>query len=541
MTLDSSPIDPETVHWDAIVIGTGMGGGTLGWDLARRGRRVLFLEKGRSNLFPEDRSTRGTYAEETFDLSRITDAQHAESLASAGRMTEFIVDTTKTKTKTFRPYLGCGTGGSSALYGMVTERFFPSDFSPRQHFGDVGNSTVPEEWPVCYDDIAPWYGPAEQLYRVHGTPDPLRPHEGRETVVEPPPWTAPGAELAAFFERQGFHPYQLHVACEYKDNCKACQAYLCANDCKSDSGNRCVAPAIRDYGATLLSECEVLRLEGTRTAVEKIVCRWREREIVVRGRFIILGAGALMTPALLLASKSVAWPGGLANDHDVVGRNFMRHFVDIYLFKVKTKEPVAGQVKELSFNDLYLADGVKYGTVQSLGMIPSFDFLMNTTRSTRRWFGLLRRPGSWLLNRFRQRVVAIAAIMEDLPYLDNRVALVDSPRDDGPRVRLEYHAHDNDKRRLKEFQTRLKKSFKPYKPLHASASAANNALGHACGTCRFGTDVKTSVFDAMTRAHGLDNLYCVDTSILPSSGGINPSLTIAANALRVGEHIDGRL
>jgi choline dehydrogenase-like flavoprotein len=174
-------------------------------------------------------------------------------------------------------------------------------------------------------------------------------------------------------------------------------------------------------------------------------------------------------------------------------------------------------------------------------MIPSFDFLMNTTRSTRRWFGLLRRPGSWLLNRFRQRVVAIAAIMEDLPYLDNRVALVDSPRDDGPRVRLEYHAHDNDKRRLKEFQTRLKRSFKPYKPLHASASSANNALGHACGTCRFGTDAKSSVFDAMTRAHGLDNLYCVDTSILPSSGGINPSLTIAANALRVGEHINGRL
>jgi choline dehydrogenase-like flavoprotein len=261
----------------------------------------------------------------------------------------------------------------------------------------------------------------------------------------------------------------------------------------------------------------------------------------VRGKIVVLAAGALMTPAILLASKSPDWPHGLANDHDVVGRNFMRHLVDGYLFGIKSKAPVAGQIKELSFNDLYLVDGVKYGTVQSLGFIPSYDFVMNASRGARRWLGLLRWPGRALWERLRRRIVPIAAILEDLPYADNRVRLVDSPRGEGPRVQLEYRIRDNEKRRLQEFQRRLKQIFKPYRPIHGSASTVNSALGHACGTCRFGTDPKSSVFDAINRAHGVENLYCVDTSILPSSSGINPSLTIAANALRVADHLHDRL
>lgn len=534
-------LDPQSIEWDAVVIGTGMGGGTLGYELARRGRRVLYLEKGKSNLFPEDHAVRGGFAEESFDIARLSDRELADRLADAGRMAEFLQDATNPKPKPFRPLLGCGTGGSSALYGMVAERFFPSDFEPRRWFGDVGDSTIPEAWPIAYEDLRPWYGPAERLYRVHGTPDPLRPEEGRETVLPPPPWTASGAELAAFFQSRGLHPYQLHVACEFRDDCKACQSYLCGNDCKNDSGKMCVAPAVREHGATLLCECEVLRIESNQTRATRVLCRRRGAELAVRGKVVVLAAGALMTPAILLASKSSDWPRGLANDHDVVGRNFMRHLVDGYLFGIKSKEPVAGQIKELSFNDFYQVDGVKYGTVQSLGYIPSYDFIMNASRGARRWLGLARWPGRPLWERLRRRIVPIAAILEDLPYADNRVQLVDSPSDEGPRVRLEYRIRDNEKRRLKDFQRRLKEVFKPYRPLHGSASAVNSALGHACGTCRFGTDPKSSVFDSMNRAHGLDNLYCVDTSILPSSSGINPSLTIAANALRIAHHLDDRL
>jgi choline dehydrogenase-like flavoprotein len=66
-------------------------------------------------------------------------------------------------------------------------------------------------------------------------------------------------------------------------------------------------------------------------------------------------------------------------------------------------------------------------------------------------------------------------------------------------------------------------------------------LAHACGTCRFGSDPGTSVLDANNRAHELDNLYVVDSSFFPTSGGTNPSLTIAANALRVAAHLGARV
>ena len=68
----------------------------------------------------------------------------------------------------------------------------------------------------------------------------------------------------------------------------------------------------------------------------------------------------------------------------------------------------------------------------------------------------------------------------------------------------------------------------------------NRRIAHACGTCRFGDDPRASVLDRNCRAHGLDNLYVVDSSFFPTSGGTNPSLTIAANALRVAAHLTGR-
>jgi choline dehydrogenase-like flavoprotein len=153
-----------TVTWDAIVIGTGMGGGTLGHELARLGRRVLFLEKGNADLDPRPGAIIGDYAEQTFDLARLTDAEHADHLTRAGRSAWWYEDTTPgRKPKLFQPITGSGLGGSSALYGMVTERLFPEDFTPRGNFADVGDSTVPDAWPVKYDEMVPWYQRAAGL------------------------------------------------------------------------------------------------------------------------------------------------------------------------------------------------------------------------------------------------------------------------------------------------------------------------------------------------------------------------------------------
>src|ERR1700733_810972 len=105
------------IRWDVIVIGTGMGGGTAGYELAKLGRRVLYLDKGYSNILSA-RALRGKFAEQGFDLAKLSNAEHDDFLARCGRSADWFTDTTdRAKRKNFRPIIGSGTGGSSALCG----------------------------------------------------------------------------------------------------------------------------------------------------------------------------------------------------------------------------------------------------------------------------------------------------------------------------------------------------------------------------------------------------------------------------------------
>ncbi|GAA1289371.1 GMC family oxidoreductase [Pseudonocardia aurantiaca] len=537
-----------TVTWDAIVIGTGMGGGTLGHELARLGRRVLFLEKGNADLDPPPGAIIGDYAEQTFDLARLTDAEHADHLTRAGRSAWWYEDTTPgRKPKLFQPITGSGLGGSSALYGMVTERLFPEDFTPRANFADVGDSTVPDSWPVKYDEMVPWYQRAERLYRVRGTADPMRPDDDTDALLPPGPVTARNAKLADYLSERGMHPYSLHVACEYRPECKACESYLCAAGCKNHAGNVCVTPAVREMGATLLDRTMAVRLESTRTRVTGVVARRDGQTHTFRGRVVVVAASALLTPVLLLNSRSNDWPNGLANDHDQVGRNLMRHFMDVYVFRSRVKDRARGQTKELSVNDFYLVDGDKFGTLQSMGHVPPYAVLMNHSRGSRRLLGPMRplaRLGWQPV--MQDRFIVLAAIMEDLPYADNRILPGRGDGKQGPLLELQYTVSAEDRARHQRFHRRVRSTLGRYTgsllpPIHLSGIDMNDALGHQCGTCRFGDDPRTSVLNPDNLAWGLDNLYVVDTSMMPSSGGINPSLTIAANALRVGHVIHDSL
>ena len=144
-----------------------------------------------------------------------------------------------------------------------------------------------------------------------------------------------------------------------------------------------------------------------------------------------------------------------------------------------------------------------------------------------------------IYERFFTGGLVLAAMMEDLPYLDNRVLPSDRPSADGrQRLQMQYRLHANEIERRAAFLRQVKEVFKPFRTMPLGSGKDNANLGHVCGTCRFGTDPKTSVLDPQNRAHEVDNLYVVDTSFFPSSAGLNPSLTVAANALRVAEHVD---
>jgi choline dehydrogenase-like flavoprotein len=528
-------------QWDVIVVGTGIGGATVGYALAKSGKRVLFLEKGIAT-FQSD-AIRGRYPESAFAVP-VARPEQRGVLAQAGRDWKEIDDRSRARPRPFVPFVGAGTGGSSALYGMALERFFPADFTPRARHPDAPEADLPDEWPIKYADLITFYEEAERLYRVRGEIDALRGEGFNAGYLPPPPLTDSAKRLRNYLKARGLHPYRLPQACEFKPECACCQGYLCNLDCKNDSSRICLEPALETHGAHLLDECEALRLQADGTRVTGVVARRRNETVTFHGETVILAAGALRTPAILLGSSSATWPSGLANASGLVGRNLMRHFVDLYVLRSGLKEGLDSRWKEIAFNDYYaLEDGL--GSVQSFGALPPAELLVaslqHDARRTRLPFaGYVLAASRPLLRGYLQRTLAsgpiLASILEDLPYRENRIDVDPTTG----RLCLHYTIQARDRARIARMRSRLRSLFKPFRPLLLAQAENNERLAHVCGTCRFGTDPAASVLDPDNRAHGLDNLYVVDASFFPSSGGANPALTVAANALRVARCIAAR-
>ena len=540
---------PEQREWDVIVIGTGMGGATLGYALAKAGKSVLFCEKGRSHL-SNNLALRGNFAENFFPRPEVPQPKHSKILAMAGRWTDEIEDLSRTRAHRFIPFIGSGTGGSTALYGMTLERFFQADFIPRRNYPYANESTLPENWPITYEELLPYYEAVERLFRVRGSADPLRGNESLGHLLPPPPLSPGSEELYNFLLGKGLHPYRLPMACEFVSGCDCCQGFLCDKDCKNDSAKICLHPAVTQFGAHLLNECEVLRLEATHNEVTGVVCYWQGRQLTLRAAVVVLAAGALETPRLLLNSSSPLWPNGLANDSCLVGRNLMRHHIDLFAILPKTRQKFPVNLKEFAFNDFYFVGDEKFGTIQSFGAMPPASVLASGIEQELReglfpladsFFKLVKPAVKSFLERLFSRRIILATIMEDLPYRDNLVTLSDKTDNLGRRqLILKYHISEHDRTRIKTFRKEIQKIFKPYRFMFIKQAENNERIAHACGTCRFGLNPKESVLNANNRAHGLSNLYVVDSSFFPSSGGTNPGLTIAANALRVAEHLLGK-
>ncbi|ORB61071.1 GMC oxidoreductase [Mycolicibacterium tusciae] len=532
--------EAERVVWDVIVVGTGMGGGTLGYSLARSGRKVLFVEKGRSTLPGTPGTIRSTWPEVAEPRAGRSAEAYYDALARAGRSTDEIEDISGRRKKRFVPYLGSGTGGSSALYGMVCERFFVRDFTPRQDFRNPGDSTVPEAWPITYDQLQPWYAAAEELMGVRGQRDPLRLETAEMNLPAAPPFSADNQPLVDYLTGRGLHPYHLPMACDYTDDCVTCQGYLCQQSCKNDAGRNCVLPAVAKHGARLLPECRAVRLETEGRRVQQVICEDRSGMLALKAKVVVAAAGALATPVLLLNSRCGDWPGGLANGSDWVGRNLMRHLMDMIEVWPHPGSKITAQNKEIGLNDFYFWEGQKYGTVQSAGSAEGpMELMTNRPGLQAKALRLVKPAALRVYERFFSGGLVLASTTEDLPYLDNRVLPSNQPSSDGrQRLQIQYRIRPNEIERRATFLRQLKEVFQPFRTLVVRVAGSNTTVGHVSGTCRFGTDPKSSVLDPQNKTHEVDNLYVVDSSFFPSSTGLNPSLTVAANALRVADHVN---
>jgi choline dehydrogenase-like flavoprotein len=556
--LEVVPQDPEDHLWDVIVIGTGAGGSTAGFNLARLGRSVLFVERGK--LLHHDPSVvRGT---------SFTWKDNPEIALNHGWWPRPIYyrENEDAAALPTRPPIGSGAGGSTAQFGAVMDRFRPQDFTPRRYFPDVPDSSLPEAWPVSYEEMVPFYERAESLYRVRGTQDPLAPTGAN--LLEPAP--ASDKELAVFdaLKGVGLNPYRLHTALERVPGCNGCPGMLCLRPCRNDAARTCLYPALDQYGAKILPNCRAIRLEESGRVVKGVICEWNQRQIALRARIVILAANAFLTPALLQRSANENFPDGLANSSGLVGRNLMLHASNHLFIRLKRPAPdlAFNMNYGLSLNDFYVHNGTKLGNFHAhptatrdelMRFLVQYYLLPTMTRSgprrsvsylpggllgSRRWAAYL--PGALLsritsMGRFFCRSWTVfAAIVEDLPYPENYVAAKAGSEED---IVYTYRYPDELRRRARMMCDHFKSAVDPFFDAHSLEPIGALNGTHVCGTCRFGDDPQTSVLDRDNRTHDLDNLYVLDASFFPSSGGINPSLTIVANSLRATDKIAQRL
>lgn len=528
------PQDAADHLWDVIVIGTGAGGATAGFNLARLGRSVLFIERGKL-LHHDPTVIKGV------PFSRNGNDEAAINHGWWPRPFYYQQEDGGTSLPT-KPPVGSGAGGSTAQFGAVMDRFRPEDFTPRRFFPGISDTSVPEAWPISYEELLPFYEQAETLYRVRGTQDPLA-----STVVsllEPPHASNREVAVVDALKGAGLNPYRLHSALEHVPGCVGCPSMLCPRACRNDAGRICLYPALDQYGAKILANCRAIRFEERNRAVEQVICACNGQQIALRARVFVLAANAFLTPALLQRSANDRFPDGLANSSGLVGRNLMLHANNHLFVGLKRTSRTFGLDMNhgLSLNDFYVYNGTKLGNIHA-HPVANRDELR--TLLVQSYWGLNLLPGRLLsliassMGSFLRRSWTVfAGIVEDLPYPANHVKAKTGSKED---IVYTYRYPDELRRRAQMMCDGFKSAVAPLFDVRPVRPVGALNGSHVCGTCRFGDDPQSSVLDRDNRAHDLDNLYVLDASFFPSSGGINPSLTIVANSLRATEKIAQRL
>ncbi len=507
--------------FDTIVIGSGFGGVMAAYPLVMAGERVLMLERG-------DWVERGP---------------HNWEIASAHELSAHYCPDDPYRVDDARQPRSGGSfhcvGGPSVFYGGVALRLREEDFAPGAPI--VGDSGA--EWPFGYAELAPYYDWAESLLGVAGddSGDPTAPARDAAYPQRPAPFTPPAQRMAAAARRLGLNPFPLPLAINYSASdersgcelCCTCDGFACAISAKNDLATG-VIPRLQALGLELRAGTAAVQLtvSGSRVDGVVVVDRNSGQTETLRTSRVILAAGTLATPHLLLASgldKHSTAP-------DAVGRYLTRHN-NLLTLGVFARRPNPGRDfhKQVAIHDFYFgAPGVdpkigKLGCIQQI-TAPGPDFVRK----------ILPPPIGLIASIGVPHVLGLLSIAEDEPREANRVWVDRNAHDSlglpTLHIRHRYTARDKAAGRALVSQSRriLREAGALFSIVHDLRS-----FSHAVGTVRMGPDERTAPIDERGRYRGLDNLYVTDGSTFPTSGGVNPSLTIAANALRIGTLLTG--
>ena len=537
-------------RYDAVVIGSGPGGGVSACLLAESGRRVLVVEGGSWPSIGELdhdqlRNPRSDWG--VLPLSGPRDAEDLRVLEIDGR------------TRVLHPYEpgwannAMTAGGGSRVYGAQAWRFDPRDFAMATTYGTPDDSAL-ADWPIGYDDLEPFYSRADHELGVSGSPVGESNRRSRPYPM-PPVRSGPRHDLLQdAAHRLGWgtlrvpllinsQPYGGRAACE---GCRRCVGFACPTDAKAGSQNTLLPRAFATGRAEILLDTRAERLvvDGRgRVVAVALVGRtptgelWRTE--VGAGEVVVSG-GAVESARLLLNSAHDGEPTGLGNRTDQVGRHLQGHVYGgaVGIFD-DVVEDLIGPGPTVSTHDF------RHGVTGFVGggiLVDEFIPLPGDVYRSLSGVGLIPRWGSEAKQGMRdllRRSLRVMGPIQEVTSADSRVRIDPSVRDGYgvpvPRLSGSVHACD---RQAQAMIAEHAVEWLTAAGATRTASLAGGGSGpsagqHQAGTCRMGSDSQTSVVDPWCRVWGHDNVRVVDASVHVTNGGVNPVLTVFANAYRV--------
>lgn len=522
---------------DVLIIGAGASGAAIAWSLADTRMRIVCLEQGdwpQSSSYPStgrDWEARafGEYGWNPNARANTADYPINES-ASPIRIANWN-----------------GVGGGTVLYAGHFPRFHPSDFRVRTLDG------VADDWPINYRTLEPFYELNDRMMGISGLPgDPAYPP--KPAVMKPVPLGRSGTRLAGAFNHFGWHwwPSDSAVATEdYEGRARCINLGHCLHGCAQGakaSTDVTYWPAAIRAGVELRTRCRVreivTRPDGMAAGV--IYYDADGKEQFQPAEMVIMACNGVGTPRILLNSKSVGHPDGLANSSGLVGKNLMFHpYASITGVFDEELDGYRGPSNTMWSQEFYETD-------TSRGFVRGFTFeisrgrgplvtAMAGTHSGRIPLGAAHHAA---FRRHFNRITGMVAICEDLPEVHNTVTL-DPVLTDAlgiPAPRLNYTLSENSRRMLDFGIARASDVLRQAGARELMSEAPIAAGGwHLMGTARMGNDPARSVVNPWGRAHDVRNLFIVDGSIFVTSAGVNPTSTIQALALWVAHNIKQRL
>ncbi|MDP1028451.1 GMC family oxidoreductase [Sphingomonas sp. KR1UV-12] len=547
-----------TNRFDAIVIGSGVSGGFAAKELTEKGLRVLMLDRGimveHGEGYPYDGKPAYEVPARNIMPKPLTEsdyfiAKHGyvapsnRSFYNDDRLNPYAYDEGE-KFYWIRP---AAVGGKSLIWGRWSFRWSPDDFAANKRDGIDG------EWPIGYDDVAPWYSCVEKYIGVSGSRENL-PYLPDSEFQPPIPmnvaeqWLKPRLEQQ-FPGRKLIHtrlsnmtedkPDQNRTKCQFRNQC--------SNGCSFGayfSTQAVTLPAARATGRlTLRSDAVVTNLTyDTRrkrvTGVRLVDAKTGQAE-TVEADLVFLCASAMASTQILMNSRDPATGRSYFDTSGTLGRYVMDH-----IFRVGIQGEIPGMEDLIEYGRrpgaVYIPRFRNIGGDEGVGFKRGYGYQGGAYRSPAEPVGFgatmkhgMRRYGPW---RF-----SMGAFGECLPYADNRVSLHASKVDrfGMPLMRFDVTFRDNELRMMADARRQGEAMLRAAGLANVTSNEDEHVPGdaiHEMGGARMGRDPRKSVLNSWSQAHDASNLYVTDGAQMASISCVNPSLTFMALTARAADH-----